>query len=73
MTNVERHDTCPDCGADIVHRHGKYGSFVGCSNFPHCRWTSSEEDWDACDGDPDKWKFDRLMEEAEAEATNPNN
>ncbi len=28
---------CPQCGAEMVRRRGKYGEFYGCSNFPGCR------------------------------------
>lgn len=31
---------CPKCGGKLVDRNGKHGSFVGCSNFPKCRYTS---------------------------------
>lgn len=27
---------CPYCGHRIVKRHGPYGEFWGCSNYPHC-------------------------------------
>jgi DNA topoisomerase-1 len=27
---------CPKCGKPLVLRHGKYGDFVGCSNYPEC-------------------------------------
>ena len=30
---------CPRCGGELVKRHGKYGEFLGCSNFPRCRFT----------------------------------
>lgn len=30
---------CPRCGANLVRRQGKYGSFLGCSNFPNCKFT----------------------------------
>lgn len=30
---------CPKCGGQLVERTGKYGSFIGCSNFPKCRYT----------------------------------
>jgi len=30
---------CPDCGKQLVIRHGRYGKFVGCSSFPTCRYT----------------------------------
>lgn len=29
---------CPKCGSALVKRNGKYGSFMGCSNFPKCRF-----------------------------------
>jgi DNA topoisomerase-3 len=31
--------TCPVCGSAMVKRHGKYGDFYGCSNYPSCRHT----------------------------------
>jgi len=30
---------CPECGSPLVLRHGRYGKFIGCSNFPECRHT----------------------------------
>lgn len=30
---------CPRCGGNLVHREGKYGSFLGCSNYPKCKYT----------------------------------
>lgn len=30
---------CPQCGAEMIRRKGKYGEFFGCSNFPRCRGT----------------------------------
>ena len=30
---------CPKCGGKLVLRHGKYGAFYGCSNYPDCRFT----------------------------------
>ena len=30
---------CPECGSPMVKRHGKYGDFYGCSNYPKCRHT----------------------------------
>jgi DNA topoisomerase-1 len=27
---------CPKCGAPLVIRHGRFGDFVGCSNYPKC-------------------------------------
>ena len=30
---------CPKCGGNLVPREGKYGSFIGCSNYPRCKYT----------------------------------
>jgi DNA topoisomerase-1 len=30
---------CPDCGQELVIRYGRYGKFIGCSDFPTCRYT----------------------------------
>ena len=30
---------CPKCGGDLVERNGKYGKFIGCSNYPKCKYT----------------------------------
>ena len=29
---------CPRCGGKLVEKEGKYGKFIGCSNFPKCRF-----------------------------------
>ncbi|HEY43741.1 MAG TPA: type I DNA topoisomerase [Anaerolineae bacterium] len=31
--------TCPECGHPLIIRHGRFGKFIGCSNFPTCRYT----------------------------------
>ena len=30
---------CPKCGGKLVPRKGKYGEFLGCSNYPKCKFT----------------------------------
>ena len=30
---------CPKCGGKLVERKGKYGEFLGCSNYPRCKYT----------------------------------
>ncbi len=30
---------CPKCGGALIKRQGKYGNFIGCSNFPRCKYT----------------------------------
>ena len=37
--NNYNENECPMCGGQLVERKGKYGSFIGCSNYPKCRYT----------------------------------
>ena len=39
----ETGDMCPICGAPLVKKEGKNGTFVGCSNFPTCKYVQKEE------------------------------
>ena len=34
---VETDEVCELCGAKMVIREGRYGKFLGCSNFPNCK------------------------------------
>ncbi len=31
--------TCPQCKGQLVERTGKYGKFIGCANYPKCKYT----------------------------------
>jgi len=31
-------EKCPKCGSDLVRKKGRFGLFVGCSNYPECRY-----------------------------------
>ena len=31
---------CPRCKGRLVERHGEYGRFLGCSNYPRCKFTT---------------------------------
>jgi DNA topoisomerase-1 len=31
-------EKCPECGGTLVTRQGRYGPFVGCANYPACRY-----------------------------------
>lgn len=37
--NLIKQGVCPQCGCQLVLRHGRYGSFYGCSNYPKCKFT----------------------------------
>ncbi len=32
-------ETCPKCGKPLIVRWGRNGKFIGCSNYPECRYT----------------------------------
>jgi len=32
---------CPKCGGKLLERNGRYGKFIGCSNFPNCKFTKN--------------------------------
>jgi DNA topoisomerase-1 len=36
-------EDCPDCGHPLVYRLSKNGRFIGCSNFPACRYVRNIE------------------------------
>ena len=40
---TETGDSCPLCGAPLVIKEGKNGKFVGCSNFPSCKYVQKDE------------------------------
>ena len=31
-------ESCPNCGNALVRRHGRYGAYVSCSNYPTCKY-----------------------------------
>lgn len=37
-----RQGICPQCGGRLILRHGKYGSFYGCANYPKCKFTINQ-------------------------------
>jgi len=34
-------EMCPECGAELLLRKGRYGEFIACSNFPKCKYTKN--------------------------------
>ena len=32
---------CPRCGGRLSIKHGKYGAFIGCQNYPKCKYTKN--------------------------------
>jgi hypothetical protein len=39
--NAIANGICPKCGSKLVERKGKYGRFLGCSNYPQCKFTQN--------------------------------
>lgn len=42
--NIEKKDIdkCPKCGGLLVERKGKYGKFIGCTNYSKCKYTEKK-------------------------------
>lgn len=38
------HNICPRCQGKLVLRHGKYGDFYGCENYPQCKFKKKLDD-----------------------------
>ena len=43
--NRELNETnkCPKCGGNLIKKNGKYGEFMGCSNYPKCGYTKNNK------------------------------
>jgi len=39
MGNEPTGEMCPECGHPLIYKYGRFGKFVGCSNFPDCRYS----------------------------------
>ncbi|MDD5566769.1 MAG: topoisomerase DNA-binding C4 zinc finger domain-containing protein [Patescibacteria group bacterium] len=39
----QKFEKCPDCDGSLVKKNGKYGPFLGCSNYPKCGYTRKIE------------------------------
>ena len=36
-----KEEVCPQCQGKLVVRNGKFGKFIGCSNYPKCKYTKN--------------------------------
>lgn len=41
-SNENNEYKCPYCGGLLVERKGPYGKFIGCNNYPECKYTRKE-------------------------------
>ena len=37
MEQKESDQKCPNCGKPMVHKSGRFGPFLGCSDYPQCK------------------------------------
>lgn len=37
---------CPKCGGALMKREGKFGAFMGCANYPECKYTLDLKEFD---------------------------
>ncbi len=40
INEIIEYGKCPRCGGLLVLKEGRYGEFIGCDNYPNCRYTS---------------------------------
>ncbi len=40
---IETGEKCPICGAPLIVKQGKNGTFIGCSNYPKCDYIQKEQ------------------------------
>ncbi|PAF50216.1 DNA topoisomerase I [Helicobacter sp. 13S00401-1] len=47
IASLKKHELtgemCPECGEPLVLRSGRYGDFVGCSNYPKCHYIKKDK------------------------------
>jgi DNA topoisomerase-1 len=41
MGNEPTGESCPKCGHPLIYKYGRFGKFIGCSNFPECRYSQA--------------------------------
>jgi DNA topoisomerase-1 len=41
-------EKCPQCGSNLVVKHGRFGQFTACGDYPHCRYVKREKLGVAC-------------------------
>ena len=41
IVKTQNNYTCPLCGGQLQLKNGRYGKFIGCKNYPNCKYTKS--------------------------------
>lgn len=52
VTHEEMDENCPECGSKLSIRLGRNGRFVGCTNYPTCKYTRNLKD-DGASAEPE--------------------
>jgi len=42
IADVPLEEKCPECGNHLVRKHGRYGEFIACSNYPKCKFVKRQ-------------------------------
>jgi DNA topoisomerase-1 len=48
VQDIPLEEKCPSCGNPLVIKHGRYGQFTACSNYPECKYIKRETLGIAC-------------------------
>jgi DNA topoisomerase-1 len=42
VSDTPLQEKCPECGSHLVLKHGRYGQFTACSNYPQCKYVKRQ-------------------------------
>jgi DNA topoisomerase-1 len=42
LVDQQLDEKCPECGNNLAIKHGRYGQFTACSNYPECKYVKRE-------------------------------
>lgn len=48
LPDVPLEEKCPQCGKNLVIKHGRFGEFTACSNYPECKYVKKKTLGIAC-------------------------
>ena len=48
VADVPLEEKCPECGNHLVKKHGRFGEFIACSNYPKCKFVKRQTLGIAC-------------------------
>ena len=42
ISDIQLKESCPNCGESLVIKHGRFGEFTACSNYPKCKYVKKK-------------------------------